>query len=147
MAKKLVGRDASVYTITGGGLDTALSGFNAGAPSNMLGVWKDISVKMTNDWVDVTPSSGELKEKRRTTYDWSATLSNLVTSNGSVAIPLFMNNDYLMVVFTEVATGKTMTLIGGISEAGWEHGKDAAGENLEIENVGQYNGGPSIFYN
>ncbi len=147
MGKVLVGRDAIVYHMQGGGLDTNLSGFNASNVIDILGNWKDISVKFTNDWVEVTPSSGELKEKRRTTYDWKATLSNFVRSGGSLAMPLMLNNDYILVIFTEEATGKTMTLIGGIFEAGNDHKKEETMETMEIENVGKYNNGPSIFYN
>lgn len=146
MAKVLVGRDATAYTIQGGGLDYELSGFNAQNIQNVIAVWKDIEVTFTNDWVEVTPSSGELKEKRRTTYDWKAKLSNVVRSGGSIALDAIMKNDYIYVVFTESATGRTVTLIGGISESNYQRGKDAAGETMDIENIGMYNGGPSIFY-
>ena len=141
MSKVLVGRDAYVYLVQSGGDDLANGSFVFGNQISFYGVWKDIKVTISNDWVDVTPSSGQIKEKRRTTYDWKANLSNVVRTGGSTALALGINDDYIYIQFTEVQGGGTIYLIGGISEASYERNKEAASESLDIENVGPYGGG------
>lgn len=145
----LIGRDATVYTVQRGGIDLQSTGV-APAPGysyNYFGKWKSIRVRVTRDWEEVTPSSGELKEKRRSTYDWNATLESQVRRDGSSGLVAVMGDDYLIVNFTEADTGAKITLIGGISDGEYARDKGEAKETLNIENTGPYNGGSSMFYN
>lgn len=144
--KVLIGRDVSAYIVQGGGYDFAtINTFQAGNIISMLGAWESIEIKFKNNWVDVSASSASEPEKRRTMYEWTASLKSRIRGTGSVAIDMMGSNDYILVSFTDV-TGRVMQLIGGISEAGYNRDKDAGTGTLEIESVGTYNGAPSITY-
>lgn len=142
----LVGRDAFVYTISPMGADVPSGQTSVGNPVNMLGVWKDIEIKWKVNWAAVTPSSALEPEKRRTTIEWEASLSHYERGTGSVGLDMFLNNDRVMVMFTESASGRTIRLVGGLSSGTLRKAADESMDNIDIESVGSYNGGLSISY-
>jgi hypothetical protein len=148
MAKVLVGRDATVFTVQGAGVDTQGSGVahSPGVQYNYIGKWKSIEVEIQNDIEEVTPSSGELKEKRRTTWDWNATLEGQVRQDGSLFLLLGKAHDYVIVRFTEASTGAQIVMYGGIDRSRYRGDKGERQETLAITNMGTYNGGHSILY-
>jgi hypothetical protein len=140
MAKVLVGKDVTAYTVYGAGDDSVSASFTASTSYSLVGRWKDIKVSIDGTWTKVTSSDGIWAEKRLTELDWRGTLNNLVRSNMSVGLLLSKEFDYIQVSF---AGGEgTVTLMGGISQGSYEAGREARMDGLEIENIGvDANGG------
>lgn len=136
MARKvLVGKDAAVYSLTGGVLDIN-QGIVLSSPLNCLGVWKSIEVELEREWLDVTPSAAELKEKTDTTIDWRATLMHQERSGGSVGMDLFINFKQIYVLFQEEDSGRYVELWGGIAKDRYKRDRGEGEDTLDIENIG-----------
>lgn len=146
----VVGKDASVFTYAPNGADQA---FGLGTATNMIARFKSISIKLEADWEDVTASSnGGLKERRKLNVDWSATAKSQIRTGqggvGAVGAALMLTTDTVQVIFTEVGTGKTWTLYGGLKSAEPNYERGEAEETMEIINIGPISpdGTGSIFY-
>ena len=135
MAKVLVGKDVTAYTVYGAGDDSVSASFSPSTSYNLVGRWKDIKVSLDATWTKVTSSDGLWAEKRLTELDWRATLNNIVRSNGSSGLALAKEFDYIQVSFVG-GDGGTITLKGGISQGSYEAGREARADGLEIENIG-----------
>jgi hypothetical protein len=147
MAKGLIGRDAIGYTLQRGGVDSAANpNIIPGATYSMLGRWRTARISLSNEWVDVTPSSADWKEKRRSVIDWNGTFEHIVRYGGSPILRMLLNDDYVIGTFIEDASNQPVTIIGGITTGGMSAGKEERTDNLEVENVGMYNNAPSIIY-
>lgn len=131
MGQKFVGRDVQVFSIGG---------------VSMIGRWESITVKITKTWSEVTSSDADTPEKRRLLNIYSATCKTWIDTAGSISLAEALIADTVIIFFTEVNSGKTMQLVGGImnSEAafGAENGKDS----MDVESVGLYGGAQPLTY-
>lgn len=137
---KVIGRDVTVF-----GLANTDANGSAGAVTGMLGRWESIEVTIDKDWADLTPSDAAEPEMRKTMDKWSASIKSFVDGLGSTALRLALN-DYVQVVFTEVQSGATITLRGGIDKAGATFGQDNAKDSLDISSKGKLGGLASVTY-
>lgn len=144
MARVLAGQDITTYAVTGYGPDGNPS---PGQVVGVIGVYKDITVVLEKDWVDVTPSAQRLKEKRCINVDWNATLEHQIRSGGAVGFSIALNQDLISGSFAEENSGKLITFYGGIARDTMKRPRAEATDTMEVTNTGyQMNSQGSLFY-
>ena len=138
MAKQIIGKDVTAYLVNAGGIDTSGSSPSAGAAYQYLGKWKSFELTVSQKWFETTSSDGGVEERRDGPSDWKCTISGQVRGDtGSNAITLALGTNYIYVTFTESATGKTMSMVGGISEGSGTFGQEPWDDKLEVLCTGQ----------
>ena len=138
MAESIVGKDVTGYLITAGGVDTGGTP-SSGASYTALGKWETVEFSFTTKWFETTSADAGIETRRAGPNDWKATLSNLVRNDiGSLALLLGLSNNWLYFTFTERETGKTLSCVGGISEANFTANQEAWKDKFEVMNVGYY---------
>lgn len=139
---KFIGRDVVLFRMAG--MD---SNANLATIIGILGTWKTLEVNVTKNWADLTNSSADEPEKRRTTREWSATAKNFIDDGGSHAIGLaILDTDFLYCQFTDSNSGTQITLRGGIDKGSASFGQDAGEDTLEFSCKGKVGGLDSIEY-
>jgi hypothetical protein len=140
MSTKVVGNDVSIFSVTA--LD---SNGNPGGTVSFLSRWESIEITRENVWGDVTSSDAQEPEERYIMNKWSASIKGFVDSQGSTALDI-VPSIYILVVFTEVKSGKTMRAYGGIDKGSATYGQMNAKDSLEISSKGQFGGHASLTY-
>jgi len=140
MSTKVVGRDASVFSVT-----PLNENGDAGNTTSMLGRWKSLEINVENVWGDLTSSDAEEPEERYLMEKWSGSIKGFVDGQGSTALDI-VRARYLMVLFTEVKSGKTMRAYGGVDKGGASFEQSSATDSIEFSSKGKFNGQPSLSY-
>lgn len=140
MSDKVVGNDVSVFGVTA--LD---ENGNPGQTVSYLSRWESLELSFENVWSDVTPSDATEPEERWIMEKWSATLKGFVDSQGSTAVES-VRYRYLLLVFTEDKSGRTIRAYGGVDKGGATWGQMNAKDTLELSSKGKFNGQPSFSY-
>ncbi len=134
---KIIGRDVTVYQWEIYGIDSPGQRNVAGAVSNLIGRWETIEVNMEKEWADHTSADAEQPEMRKTIQKWDATCKGQVDSGGSQAIEGFLSSDYMVILFTDIVSNRSMVLRGGIRKAGANWEREKVGDTLELLDVGR----------
>lgn len=155
MSNQLVGHHVRAYSAAGNGWDEYPA---LGSSLSLMAVYKDVSVQLMVERQENTPSSQILKERTLISFDWSATVVNILRSNAqygngsiygaSLSASLLAQGQTLMqLTFEEEVSGWTWTLFGGIKTSTTKRPREAGEETIELENVGPVGDtGASLFY-
>jgi len=138
---KVVGRDVTVYT-----LSVIDGNANVGGVTGMLGRWESVEVSQDNTWFDVTPAGALETEERFGRMKWEGSCKGFIDGSGSTALIMAQATPYILLVFTEVMSGMTVTMRAGIDKAGATFGDKDAKDTLDFSSKGVLGGLPSFLY-